>query len=379
VNRSSLISTLIVALSLGALPVACGEATPEPTVAPPPPSAPPPPPPMTASAPVEPPPPPEPTPEEKKKIADAKQLVEDRAKMEAAAKTELARWTPDLHGEAKALVSKKYPSLKAAVEAVLASKIRVPGNADRDKSRHPREELEFFGLKPTMTVLESGPGEGWYTEILAPTLAQKGKLLVTSTDPNASVELRPTMYAQRLRAFLDKSPELFGKVQSVVYDPKTPALGLDGTVDAVLVIRGMHGMVQNNLHKVWLGEFYKALKPRGVLGIEQHRAKADAVAEESAKKGYLPEEWLIKEVEAAGFKLVKKSDINANPKDTKDYEEGVWALPPTLRMGDKDRDKYVAIGESDRMTLKFEKVAPPRDKAGKDAGKAPAKDAKPKK
>jgi predicted methyltransferase len=190
------------------------------------------------------------------------------------------------------------------------------------------------------------------------------------------------MYAQRLRSFLDKAPELFGKVQSAVYDPKTPALtGLDGTVDAVLLIRGMHGMVQNNQHKLWLGEFYKALKPKGILGIEQHRARPDAVAEESAKKGYLPEEWLIKEVEAAGFKLVKKSDINANPKDTKDYEEGVWALPPTLRMGDKDRDKYTAIGESDRMTLKFEKVAPPKDKAaGKDAGKDAGKGAaKPKK
>ncbi|RYE90569.1 MAG: methyltransferase domain-containing protein [Myxococcales bacterium] len=262
-----------------------------------------------------------------------------------------------MHADAKALVGKKYATVDAAIDAALASKTRLPGNKDRDASRHPKEELTFFGLKPTMTVLEVSPGEGWYTEILAPVLQTSGKLLVTSTNPAGPIDQRPTMYAQRTKAFLEKSPELYGKVQPVIYDPAAPALGLDGTVDMVLVVRALHGMVQQGNHGRWLTEFHKALKDGGVLGIEQHRSKADAVGEENGKRGYLPEAWVIKEVEAAGFKLAAKSEINANPKDTKDYEPGVWALPPTYRLGDKDRAKYTAIGESDRMTLRFVKVA----------------------
>jgi predicted methyltransferase len=116
-------------------------------------------------------------------------------------------------------------------------------------------------------------------------------------------------------------------------------------------------MHRDKLLPGFLAEVHKVLKPNGVLGVEQHRAKPDANPDESAKKGYLPEPFLIKEIEAAGFKLAGKSEVNANPKDTKDYEEGVWALPPTLRMGEKDKQKYIDIGESDRMTLKFTKVA----------------------
>jgi predicted methyltransferase len=114
-------------------------------------------------------------------------------------------------------------------------------------------------------------------------------------------------------------------------------------------------MKNNGVFELWLAEIVKALKPGGVLGIEEHRAAADAKPEESAKKGYVPEKWVIDTVEAAGLKLASKAEINANPKDTKDYAEGVWALPPTLRLKDKDREKYTAIGESDRMTLKFVK------------------------
>ena len=120
-------------------------------------------------------------------------------------------------------------------------------------------------------------------------------------------------------------------------------------------MRGLHGMVNGGTIDTWLKEFHDALKPKGTLGIEQHRAKADAVAEESSKQGYLPEKWVIEKIEAAGFKLAGKSEINANPKDTKDHPNGVWTLPPNLALGDTDRDKYVAIGESDRMTLKFTK------------------------
>lgn len=316
-----------------------------------------PPPPETAK-PAEAAKPAEPSPEELKKAEAAKQLAADRAKLEADNKTEAARWTPALRAEAKALAEKDFPTGRAAIQAAMAGKHRRPGRADRDKQRHPLETLDFFGLKPNMTVLEYGPGEGWYTELLAPALAKKGKLLATNGNANGPVEERGTYYAQRFKTFVDLVPEVYGKVEIIEVDGKAPKLGREGQVDMVLLFRGMHGMVNAGRLDEWLREMHKALKPGGVLGIEQHRARPDAVAEESAKKGYLPEKWVIEKVKAAGFDLVKASEINANAKDTKDYPEGVWTLPPTLQLGDKDKDKYLAIGESDRMTLKFTKVAP---------------------
>jgi predicted methyltransferase len=301
-------------------------------------------------------PPAEPTPEDKKKAEASKKLEDDRAKWQEDNKAELARWTPEMHAAAKALADKAYPNLRGAMQAAMAGTDRKPGNADRDKYRHPLETLTFFGVKPTMVVLEVGPGEGWYTELLAPVLAAKGKLIDTTGDPNGPGDQRATFNAQRFKALLDKAPELFGKVQTVVVDNKAPKLGLDGNVDEVLLNREVHGMVNGGTLDAWLGEIRKALKPGGGLGIEEHRAKADADPLETAKKGYVPEKWLVDQVEKAGFKLAGKSEINANPKDTKDYPEGVWTLPPTLQLGDKDREKYLAIGESDRMTLKFVKA-----------------------
>jgi len=312
-----------------------------------------------------------PTPEEQKKAKAARELQEDRAKWEDENKTELARWTPELHAAAKALADKTYPSGQAALQAAIAGKHRKPGDADRDKFRHPLQTLEFFGFKPTLTVLEIGPGEGWYTELLAPALAAKGKLIDTNSDPNGPADQRSTFYGQRFKSFLDKAPELYGKVQTVVVDSKAPSLGLDGTVDLAVLMREAHGMVNNGTLNAWLASINKALKPGGILGIEEHRAKADADPIESSKKGYVPEKWLIDQVEAAGFKLVGKSEVNANPKDTKDYPEGVWTLPPSFALEGKDHDKYAAIGESDRMTLKFAKAPAPKAAAPK-AATAPA-------
>jgi predicted methyltransferase len=329
-----------------------------------PPLAPPPPQPAPSPAPVveAPPPaptqatPPEPTPEEKKKAEALRELQQDRAKWDAAYQTELARWTPDLHAAAKTLADKAYATGHVAIQTAMAGKHRVPGAADRDKYRHPLETLDLFGFKPTMTVVDIGPGEGWYTELLAPALAKQGKYVATSADPNGPPDERRTFYAQKFKQFLDKAPEVYGKVQTVVLDPKQPKLGLDGQVDMILIMRGVHGMVNSGTLGPWLAEIQRALKPGGVLGIEEHRAPADADPAASAKKGYVPEKWVIDQVQAAGFKLAKKSEVNANPKDTKDYPEGVWSLPPSLEQGDKDRDKYLAIGESDRMTLKFVKT-----------------------
>jgi predicted methyltransferase len=300
---------------------------------------------------------PEPTPEEKKKAEEAAKLVEDRKKMHEEAKAELARWTPELRAEATKLATTQYPSLKAGLNAVLKSNVRKPGNADRDKARHPIATLEFVGIKPNHTVLELSPGGGWYTELLAPVLAAKGQLIVNTTDPKGPVDARPTYYAERLQLFLDKSPELFGKVQRVIHSFENPDLGLDAKADVVLAFRTFHGWHNFKATQTWLTEIHQALKPGGIFAIEEHRAKADANPDESSKLGYLPEAFVISQVEAAGFKLLAKSEVNANPKDTKDHPEGVWALPPTLRHGDKDRQKYIDIGESDRMTLKFQKVA----------------------
>jgi predicted methyltransferase len=308
------------------------------------------------SASAEPPPPAEPTPEEKKKAEALRTLQEERAKWQEGNTAELARWTPELHASAKALADKRYGSARGALRAAMAGKHREPGNADRDKARHPAETLAFFGLKPTLTVLEVSPGEGWYTELLAPALAAQGKLIATTTDPAGPEDQGSTFYGQRYKAFLDKAPEIYGKVQTVIVSENEPSLGLDGSVDMVLLMRAAHGMVNNGTLAMWLGAMSKALKPGGVLGIEEHRAPAGADPVESAKKGYLPQKWLIEQCEAAGFKLVGKSEINANPKDTKDYPEGVWSLPPTLRRADANRATYVAIGESDRMTLKLVKA-----------------------
>src|SRR5580658_957523 len=208
--RSHLLGPVV----LSCLLAACGGSEPPPAA----PIAPAPPPPVVAEAPpaTTAPAPVEPTPEEKKKAVELKKLHEDRAKWEDENKAELARWTPEMHSEAKALADKAYPNLAAAMKAAMAGKDRKPGDADRDKYRHPLETLTFFGLKPSMTVLEIGPGEGWYTELLAPVVAAKGKLVDTNSDPSGPEDQRGTFYGQRFKAFLDKSPELFGKVQTVV-------------------------------------------------------------------------------------------------------------------------------------------------------------------
>jgi len=160
----------------------------------------------------------------------------------------------------------------------------------------------------------------------------------------------------------------------ITIDGKAPVLPQNGTVDMVLIMRGVHGMVNGGTWETWLKEINKALKPGGVLGIEEHRAKADADLKDSAKKGYVVEKYVIDTAKAAGFELGGKSEINANAKDTKDYPDGVWDLPPTFRAGDKDKEKYMSIGESDRMTLKLVKAKPKTDKpAAAPAAPAPKK------
>ena len=242
-----------------------------------------------------------------------------------------------------------------ALKAAIGSSARTPANVTRDAARHPYETLTFFGIKPNMTVVELSPGGGWYTEILAPYLRDKGTLIAAL--PSAS---SPSDYGRRSAAGFAKkvadNPALFGKVKTGNFDPPhTYDFAKPGSVDMVLTFRNLHNWTEagDDKLKPLLASVHAALKPGGVFGVVDHRLPASKPA--GATAGYLHEAYVIKLIESAGFKLAAKSEVNANPKDTADHAKGVWALPPSYANQDVDRDKYTAIGESDRMTLKFVK------------------------
>jgi predicted methyltransferase len=306
----------------------------------------------------EPEPEPEPDPEAKARAELANQLAERLAAAEKQAAERKARWTPELEEKVAALSSKKFASTKAALKAILASEHRAPGHAERDAHRRPAETLAFFGLEPNMKVFEVAHGAGWYTEILAPLLARDGKLYLAGYDAESS-DARQQFSAKYTELFITSHGNLYEKVELVTQGgPETPPnFGPEGALDMVLVFRMLHNFHRANLWDRHLPAIHAALKPGGVLAVVQHRAAPDADPDASAATGYMPEPWVIEKIESYGFKLQKKSEINANPKDTKDHEQGVWTLPPTLALGDTDKDKYLGIGESDRSTLKFVKAA----------------------
>ena len=245
----------------------------------------------------------------------------------------------------------------SALDSALAGEHRSEANRARDAYRHPVETLGFFGIAPDMTVVELWPGRGWYTEVLAPYLRDNGKLYAAHFPAQSKVEY----YQKGLAAFkamLAANPALYDRVVlTELGPPDSVAVAPAASADAVLTFRNMHNwMGQGNDVKVMQAAF-AALKPGGVLGVVEHRAAANATAEQVKDSGYMTEEMVIKAAEAAGFVLEAKSEINANPRDTRDHPKGVWTLPPSLALGDTDREKYVAIGESDRMTLRFRKPA----------------------
>jgi predicted methyltransferase len=252
-----------------------------------------------------------------------------------------------------ALTSETETKLRAALNDGAA---RSPEERARDKYRHPVETLGFFGLNDSMHVVELWPGGGWFTTVLAPVVRDRGKLTITSFDPAGPADAYPTKSAKRLRERLDKHPELFGKVEvRTVRPPADIQLGPDGSADLVVTFRNFHNWMDGGYEDKVLAAAFRVLKPGGILGIEEHRAAAGTPVEVSKKTGYVDEAYVVQRAEAAGFRLEGRSEVNANSADTKDYAEGVWALPPTLALKDKDRAKYEKIGESDRMTLKFRK------------------------
>jgi predicted methyltransferase len=245
------------------------------------------------------------------------------------------------------------------MDAVLAGDWRDPANTPRDAWRHPRETLAFFGVGPSQRIVEISPGGGWYTEILAPLARGKGSYTGVINDPAKAGSERATEYYaknnQKLRDKLATRADVYGNASLLEIDPKAPVIGEPGSADVVLTFRNVHNWVNDGSEAAMFKAFFDALRPGGVLGVVEHRAAAGKTLEEVKDSGYLPEDYVIGLATAAGFVLEEKSEINANPADTKDHPNGVWTLPPSNNHEEADKAKYAAIGESDRMTLRFVK------------------------
>lgn len=243
----------------------------------------------------------------------------------------------------------------AGLAEAINGKHRPADNKARDRYRHPQQTLEFFDVKATMTVVEVWPGQGWYTEILAPYLKDHGKLYAA----HFSADAEQAFYRENLNSFINKTqqnPNLYSKMQlTVLQPPKFLEIAPEGWADRVLTFRNVHNWMKNDQAAMVFKAMYKALKPGGLLGVVEHRNTANKPQDPKAESGYVSEDYVISLARNAGFEFLAKSEINANPKDSKDYPEGVWALPPALRSPEKDQQKYLDIGESDRMTLKFVK------------------------
>mgnify|MGYP004710117541 CR=1 FL=1 len=237
----------------------------------------------------------------------------------------------------------------AQFDQAIAGSWRSPQNKARDVYRHPKEMLTFFGVRPDMTVIEIWPSGGWFTEILGPFLNANGHYIgaiPTGSKGKAALEKKFSF-----------GPKQYSNAKLLEFDNKAPNLGPDGSADMVLTFRNVHNWAADGSAETMFKSFYKVLKPGGVLGVEDHRADKGKTLDQVVNSGYLPTEYVIKLATDAGFKLDAQSEINANPKDNHDHPKGVWTLPPVLELGDKDKAKYQAIGESDRMTLRFVKPA----------------------
>ncbi|MAV26737.1 MAG: methyltransferase [Gammaproteobacteria bacterium] len=241
------------------------------------------------------------------------------------------------------------------LQTLIEAPHRRPANIARNAARHPVETLEFFGLAPDMTVLEILPAFGWYTEILAPYLADEGLLYVAHFSPDGILPYMPQaleMYEKISR----RNPAIYGKVTvRHINPPHEVSVAPPGSVDLALTFRNVHNWIMSDQEDEYFKAFYQAVKPGGVLGVVEHRAKPGASMDSMHKTGYVTEDYVKEVATTAGFEFEDASEINANPQDTTDHPKGVWSLPPILQSGGEE--PYRSIGESDRMTLKFRKPA----------------------
>ena len=240
------------------------------------------------------------------------------------------------------------PDLIAAV----SDPARTAAFAARDKARHPAEELAFFGISPKMTVVELWPGGGYWTEILGPYLAKGGTYYASVNAPGDKEE---DVGVQRWRARVAAQKDRLGTIHETMLGVGHFDIAPPGSADLVVTFRNFHNWMNDGTVDQALAAAFKALKPGGILGIEEHRGRSDKPQDPKAKDGYVRQDYAVAQVKKAGFVLVGSSEINANPKDTKDWVDGVWTLPPTLSQKDKDREKYIAVGEADNFVLKFQK------------------------
>jgi predicted methyltransferase len=241
-----------------------------------------------------------------------------------------------------------------ALQAAIASPARTPAFVARDAARHPGPELTFFGLTPTQTVVELWPGGGYWSEILGPYLAKQGHYYAALPAPGDDEEDKA---AAKWRSRIADHPDLFGALQITTLGAGHVDIAPAGSADLVLTFRNLHNWMDGGYADEALAACFRALKPGGILGIEEHRGRNGVPQDPKAKDGYVRQDYAIALAKKAGFRLVASSEIDANPKDTKDWVDGVWTLPPTLSQGDKDRARYVAVGEADNFVLKFRKPA----------------------
>jgi predicted methyltransferase len=240
------------------------------------------------------------------------------------------------------------------LDSAIAGSHRTAAERARDVYRHPRETLLFFGLRPDQTVVEILPIGGWYTKIIAPVVRSHGRYIAAmppATPDNANGENSRQAYL----SILAGAPQLLDKVQVVDFDPGMKPVVPDGSADVVLTFRNIHNWMSAGRAEAAFRDMYRALKPGGILGVTEHRGNEAVPQDPRARSGYVNQSYAIRLIEGVGFRLVGTSEVNANPRDTKDYPGGVWTLPPTLARGEADKAKYLAIGESDRFTLKFVK------------------------
>ena len=278
-----------------------------------------------------------------------------------SAATMMSACTPEEGMEESAAVSEPAAPMETAgaempppsvdYKAILGGEQRSAETMARDQYRHPAETLAFFGLQPDMTVVEIAPGGGWYTEILSPAVGSNGTLYAAHTDPAASE--RAAAAVARFQEKLDANP-VYANTQLAVFSDGELSVP-DGSADMVLTFRNVHNWYMGDTAAKAFQSFYDALKPGGVLGVVEHRLPETADDELMKTSGYMKQSVIVGMAEAAGFELAGESEINANPNDTADYPKGVWTLPPSFAEGDAERERYAAIGESDRMTLKFVK------------------------